>query len=142
MAKSTKPSVPSAAPGTEDSAAVKPRRTFYPGLKVDDKKNPTVKIEKIPDDFNPKDHLPLRRRDFVDEATWFEMKADEFAAKATSFRTQASNYRKLGSLKDRARAKKLVAMQARMDELKTQLAAQGINVDELLSSTSDEKKEK
>jgi hypothetical protein len=128
------PSVPSAAPGTEDEAGKKKKKMHYPGLSVEAEKpfKPTTPVDKKPDDFDPKKHKPLRKIDFIDEPAFLDFRADELELKVAKLRQQASDSRKLGSVQDRARAKKLRAMMSKMDELRTQLESQGIDVDELL----------
>jgi hypothetical protein len=133
--------VQSAAPGTSDTAAGKVEKTFYPGLKVDEKGNPTERVEGVPEDFDDAKHKVLRRRDFTDEAIWFDLRADEYEVRAKDYRQQAVDYRKLGSVVDRAKAKRLLAMQKRMNELMEQLESQGIDVEALLGDDDDEEDE-
>lgn len=120
--------VPSAAPGTEAPEAEKPpklEKSVYP--------IPEGGLEKMPDDFDPKLHKPIKRTDFKDETVWFELKAVEHDKKAVSYRAQAKMYSKLGSIKDRAKAKRLIQMQGRIAELKDELEKQGIDVDAILN---------
>ena len=126
-----------AQPGTEDTAAEKVQKIDYPGLK--NEKGEDVKLKGgVPDDFDPKIHNSLKRKDFEDESQWFIMQAERCEAKAKSYREEAAEWKRLGSTQDRARAKKLLNMQKKFDALKEQLAAQGVDVDELLAGQGDE----
>lgn len=128
-----KPVAPkSAAPGTVDETAKKVVKIEYPGL-VDAEGN-EVRLTAIPKDFDHKTMKPLGRKDFADESLWFEMQAERCEAKAKHYRQAAADFKKLGNVKDRAKAKKLVQMQRRFDELKAQLASQGIDVASLLAA--------
>ncbi len=128
----------SAKPGTKDTTAKKIEKVMYPGLKPDDDGKATVKVKGVPEDFNSKKHKPLKRRDFECESTWFELKAVELDKRAADYRKMAADIKKLGSVADRAKAKKLLAMQRKMAELQAQLKEQGIDVDELLAGDDDE----
>jgi len=125
----------SAKPGTEapEAQVDKIERIPHPILAVDENGDATAKIESAPDDFDRKVHLPLRRKDFVNDAAFFDFKAAEYTEKAAEFTSKAVEWRKLGSVKDRARAKRLRNMQAQMAKLREQLEADGIDVDDLLA---------
>lgn len=92
----------------------------------------------MPTDLDLKKHYPLKRGDFEDETIWLIARAETFEAKAVSYREEADDWKRLGSIKDRVKAKKLITMQRRMADLKTQLQAQGIDVDALLGVTDDD----
>lgn len=134
-----------AKPGAKDPKAAKaPKeklvRTFHPALAVakneKGKLAPTAKLDKIPDDFNPKAHKPLQRRDFNDESIWFEVKAREMEAKAADYRKQATEFKALGGAAKSGQAKRLLAMQKRVAELTAQLAAQGLDVNAILAAAN------
>jgi len=134
---------PSAAPGTTDPAGQKPEkvvRVLYPGLysdtEKDDKGRPKQisKLDSVPADFNPKIHLPLQRRDFKDESVYFQLRADIAKKSAERFQKLADDAKKLGGMKERVKAKKLLQMQKRMADLIAELKAGGTNVDELLAN--------
>lgn len=137
MAKTTAPAAApkaSAAPGTKDEKAGKKaqvKKVVYPGLI--DKDGAPTKLEAIPTDFDPKTHKPLKRTDFKDEGLFLEMRAADLEARAAKLRKEASTIRELGSAADRAKAKKLLLMQERMQELMASLREQGIDPDAILA---------
>lgn len=92
---------------------------------------PTAKLKEIPADYNPKIHKPLSRRDFDDESLALEWQAKGYEEKAKSLREQATELRGMGGIKDRAEAKKLLALQKRMLEMTASLEARGVNVDKI-----------
>ena len=92
---------------------------------------PTAKLKEIPADYNPKLHKPLSRRDFDDESLALEWQAKGYEEKAKSLREQATELRGMGGIKDRAEAKKLLALQKRMLEMTASLEARGVNVDKI-----------
>lgn len=110
-----------------------PKRIAHPDLLTDDEGQPTAKIKEIPKDYDRTKHLPLRRRDFEDEAKWFDMRANEFDVKAFAHRKMAEEFRTLGSAKDRAKARRLVSMQKQMADLRKTLEDEGVDVDALLA---------
>lgn len=120
----------SAKPGVKEVGAQKPekaKRIKYPH---------TDPLSAVPADFNPKIHLPLGRKDFVDEGCWFLVKADYFDKMAAKMRHMADESKKLGNIKERAKAKRLIKMTERLAELRKELEAQGINVDDVLKAQS------
>ena len=140
MAKVTptvrKPVAPknSAAPGSADNKAEKQSKVSYPGLF--NEAGEDIKLTTIPTDWDHKLHQPLTRKSFEDESLWFTMRAVDCEKRAKFYRDAAEDHKKLGNVKDRAKAKKLVQMQKRFDELKAQLASQGVDVDSLLSGSN------
>lgn len=136
-----------AKPGTPDAAGTGKAkgRELYPGLvgpKDDDGNPTTVQLKEVPKDWDPQKHKGLRRKDFADDALFFDWRADRLELQAKGYRQQAEEFRKLGSVKDRARAKKLLSMQKRIEDLKQQLAGEGVNVNELLATISGGEDEK
>jgi len=87
----------------------------------------------VPEKFDFAKNKPLKKTDFKNEDLFFEYKAAECDAKAIVFRAKAEESKKLGSTKDRAKAKRLLKMQEKMAELREQLEADGVNVEELLA---------
>lgn len=121
---------PSAKPGARDPKAKKEKkqkveRVEYPV--------PEGKLERVPEDFDPKKHKPLKRKDFKDEAVFLEIRADQMEAAAKRLREEAKAVR-AGGGKDKGKAKKLIAMQKRMAELQAQLTADGVDVEALMKS--------
>jgi hypothetical protein len=124
---------PSAAPGTEAREAQEaPKgRIEYPNIPEDG-------LEGIPEDFDFRLHKVIKRKQFKDEANWFELKALEMEGKAKAYRKQAEDFKKLGSVKDRNKAKRLVQMRNRMAELMAELKAGGTDVEALLADEDEE----
>jgi len=91
----------------------------------------------VPEGFDFKLHRALKKRDFSADYLFYEFRAAEMDYKGSLFRDQAEEAKKLGSAADRGRAKRLIKLQEKMSELKEQLTAQGINVDELLATVED-----
>jgi len=118
----------SAKPGTEDGAAQKEK------VERIDYVVPEGGLTEVPADFDPKKHKPLKRKDFKDESVFLLSRAAELEKKAAWYRTEAENVKKLGSVKDRVKAKRLLAMQKRMQELQASLAAEGVDVAALLGT--------
>ena len=134
MAK--KPTKPAAKPSPK--AKAKPAdKVVYPGLigkdPKDDSKTIKIRLDAYPDDFDPKVHKSLKRNDFTNEAIWYENEAAKFDKKAADMREKAEQARKLGNVKDRATAKKLMAIQKKAAELRESLAEQGVDVDALMA---------
>ena len=129
----------SAAPGTTDEKGSKEKveKVVYPGLLGDidpETKEPArLVLKDWPEDFDPKKHKPLLKRDFETEAPWLINRAEKLEAQAKAYRDEAEMVKKLGSKQDRAKAKKLIQMRDRMAELRAQLEAEGIDVDALTS---------
>jgi hypothetical protein len=117
---------PSAKPGTVDAAAKKPSRGRYVV--------PEGGLTAIPEDFDPRKYLPLRAKDFKDEALWCEVQAQRFDKIAAGWRKKATDAGKLGNVKDRAKAKTLIRMQDRMAALLADLKAQGVDTDALMAA--------
>lgn len=117
-----------ARPGAKEPKAKKEKkvRIAYPV--------PEGGLEAVPADFDPKVHKPLGRKNFKNEAVWYELKAQELEKKAASLRVEATNIGKLGNVKDRAKAKRLLDLQKRMAELSESLVAEGVDVEALLAT--------
>lgn len=128
---------PSARPGTADATGKKEKkekvvRVAYPGLK--NEAGEAVKLTSRPTDFDLKKHKPLRPADFEDEGIWYEMKAEAHDKIAANLREKADEVRKVGPIKEKGKAKKLLQMQKRMAELTEHLKKQGVDVDALLKA--------
>ena len=87
-----------------------------------------------PEDYKSSVHKPLKRDAFADESVWYHEKANQFEAKARKFRTEAEQITKLGGIKDRTTAKKLVKLHARLAEMAASLEAEGVDVSALLAT--------
>lgn len=95
------------------------------------------------DAFDPKEHAPLKRADFADEATWLEwrshtltIRADEMHARAAELQKEAADIREHGDPAERKKAKRARKMAAQLLELKETL---GIDIDELLKEAQASK---
>lgn len=147
MAKATQPAAASktatapktaptsAAPGTVDKKAGKKdkiKKVKHPSLF--DAEGAPIKLTAVPEDHDPRLHLPLKKNDFENEWTFLEMKALAAEQTAAKLRKEAETIKSLGSSADRARAKKLLAMQERMSELMESLRAQGLDPDAILAA--------
>lgn len=131
---------PSAAPGTTEAKAKKEKVEkvqYVPTVGAGDWVNADGKLTAWPGDFDPKTHKPPQRKDYADDAVFFTILADRAEASAKKFREKAEESKKLGNVKDRARAKKLLAARKRMQDLEAQLKAEGVNVEELLGTLGD-----
>jgi hypothetical protein len=88
----------------------------------------------VPPGFNFLNYKPLKKKNFATEALYYEHRVAEMDFKSDSFAAQAEEARKFGDSKQRNKAKKIVKLNEKMAELRKQLTAQGINVDELLKA--------
>lgn len=113
---------PSAKPGTTEEKAKKEKRVRV------EYTVPEGGLESWPTDFDPKTHKPLKRKDFKDETIWLESKAADYERRAQAMRVEIETTKTLGSSKDRAKAKKLLSMQKRMEEMQKEMEAEGIDV--------------
>lgn len=102
-------------------------RVHYPGLQIGEDGNAKNKIEKVPSDFDPEKHLPLRGRDFVDSASFLEYKAERYEKEAKECREQAAELRQLGGKERQAQAKKLEKALAAIAEVENDFTASGLD---------------
>ena len=129
-----------AAPGTVDPAgaaeekASKVKKELYPALV--DPANPDgyEPLTVVPENWDPKVHKGILRKHFAEDDVFFDWRASRLEKQAASYRQQAEESRKLGSMKGRVKAKKLLSMQKRIADLKASLAAEGVDVAALLAS--------
>jgi len=91
-----------------------------------------------PDDYDPKKHAPLAKNDFATEAAFFDYKADRAEQAALKWRTEATEARKFGSQRERASLRKLRAMREKAHEIERKLAAQGVDIESLLSDLDED----
>lgn len=137
--ESVAPPAGAAKPGTTDAAAKEPKKgkVLYPALvgpKDAEGKDTIIPLKEVPKDWDPKAHKGLRRKDFSDEALFWDWRADRMELQVKKIRAHAEELRKLGTVKDRSRAKKLLSMQKRIADLKAQLEGEGVDVDALLTT--------
>ena len=87
--------------------------------------------------YNPKIHKSIKRADFEDEAVFLEYQADALEARAAILRQQAEETRKLGSVAQRVRAKKLLAFQTQIEKITSELEGEGCDIEALLAATEE-----
>lgn len=138
MAKPTAPKKPESKPKAKKKKD-KVEKIDFPGLLNDQKE--AVLLEEWPADHDPTKHKPLKRNQFKCESIWYFKQADIAEARAKKLREQGEESKKLGSSKDAAKAKKLLTMLKKAEELKAQLKAAGVDVDGLTSDDSDDSDE-
>ena len=102
------------------------------GFKVSDKPYDTA----VPTDFNFENFKPLKKKNFVSDHLYFMHRANEMSFKRTAFLVKAEEAKKLGSSSEQRKKKQIVKLQSKMDELKQQLEAQGVDVKALLATAS------
>ena len=134
MAKKPAPVATANAKPTSEKKEKKEKKARVPHPALFNAAGEAVKLTSIPADFDPKLHKPLKRKDFESEAAFMRMQADEFEARAKRLRVEAEQAEKLGNTKDRAKAKKLLGMQKRIEELKAEMSKDGFDIDQLLAS--------
>lgn len=93
----------------------------------------------LPDGFDFNEHKLLRRKNFVNDALYFEHRALHLEHRAAAFRGMAAEAKAFGSREDRARAKKLQRMNDQMAELRKQLESSGVDVSALLAAKAETK---
>lgn len=133
MAKNRSPANPTIKPTPEKSKKSKRAEFKLIGNK-DEKIYPFSSA--VPEGFDFKLHKNLKRKDFKEDYLYYEFRAAECESKAVAFREEAAEVKKLGSAKDRGKAKRLVKMQDKMEELKKQLQGQGVDVEKLLADAA------
>jgi len=92
-----------------------------------------------PEGFDFETFPALKKRDFTADSIYLEHRALECEFKAAKFRAASEIAKTQGSKKEQGKAKRLVKLQEKMDELKAQLTNAGVDVDALLAE-EDEKK--
>lgn len=126
-----------AKPDIKSTSAKSAGKTAFKSVgSKDPKVYPFTEVE--PEGFDFKVHKSLKKRDFAADHLFYLYRATELDNKAAAFRKQAEDAEKLGSVKDRGRMKRLVKLQDKVAELKQQLEAQGVDVEELLKSAEEE----
>ena len=102
--------------------------------KVDDKGLLTA----VPENFDPKKHKGLKKKQFADVATHMDylsamakFNSERLAAKAVDLTARAERIRKFGDEGTRKKVAKVERMKKQMAALKAELEEQGIDVDAL-----------
>lgn len=94
------------------------------------------RIGELPKDFEFSKHRVIKKTQWQNDAMFFDHLADKCEGEMNGNRTKAEECRKLGSAAERGRAKRLLKMQGKIDELKEELTRKGVDVDALLASVS------
>jgi len=136
-----RPSVEKSTPAkpTQEPPAKKVGRVDHPNVASADTKLYPFK-EAVPAGYDFAKHKPLKKRDYEADHLFYEYRAVDCENKAKAFRVQAEEAKLLGSAQDRNKAKRYVKLQEKMAVLKSQLIAQGINVEELLATAAANEK--
>lgn len=134
-AKKTSAPKAAAKPGTKDDKGKKGEKPAKATKVTYDV--PEGGLTEVPEDYDPKQHKPLKKADFKEEWTYLEFQASIHEAKAAALHEKAAESKKLGSSKDRAKKKKLLTLQKRLNELAEELAGQGVDVDDLLGDDEE-----
>ncbi len=94
---------------------------------------PKEKFDKaVPEGFVFGKHKTLKKNAFQADHLYFAHRAADLAFRSEQFTAKAEEAKKIGSGKERNKAKRLQKMQAKMSELRKELEDQGIDVNELL----------
>ncbi len=91
-------------------------------------------LVELPKDYDSNKHTPLKKGDFEKEEFYYEMRAVVYDKYASGMRRKAEEAKRMGSMTDRTKAKRLLRIQSQMATLREQLEADGVNVDELLGN--------
>jgi len=114
----------------------KTKKVTYPGLKPDVAGKGTAKLTAWPTDHDEKQHLPLRKSDFENEAPWLIHRAEFLEGVAKRLRVEAEQSLTLGNKADRVKAKRLTRLQDQMAAVRAELAASGVDVDKLMAGVA------
>ena len=90
----------------------------------------------LPEGFDFKVHKILKKKNFTTEALYYEHRVLEMEFKAEKFAALAEECRTMGSAADRRKKKQIVKLNSKMNELKAQLIAQGIDVEALIAAAA------
>ena len=117
-----------AADTTDDEAAEKqarklPRHPSTWNAEADAGKGAPMKIDAVPADFDPKKYKPLAKKDFNDEAVFYDYAAQRAFAKAQNYEELAKQSRLVGNVADKKNMKKFLSMQERIRELQAEILA-------------------
>jgi hypothetical protein len=87
----------------------------------------------LPSDYDPAAHAPLKKKDFKEEASYYDYRASMARRAVTRFETLAAEARAGGSTKDKATEKRLARVAAQMEKLKAAIRAGGGDPDAILA---------
>ena len=92
----------------------------------------------MPDGFNFDDYKMMARKNFTTEEIYWDHRAVEAQWRVEQFKARAADCRANGSAADRRKKKQIVRLNSKMNELKAQLIAQGIDVEALIAAAAAE----
>jgi len=106
------------------------------------------KLAELPKDFDPEKHNPIKKVHFEKSsdhlrhrASICKHRADQYQKQADDFAQKAERMEKFGDEKTAKKLKKVEKLRSTLDDLRAQLTAEGINVDEILSGVAEAKAE-
>jgi hypothetical protein len=85
----------------------------------------------VPPEFNFADHKPLKKKNFASEELYYNHRAAEMDYKAGLWRKKAEEAKAAGTPKARQAKRRLEKMMVKLEEMKKELAAQGVDVTKL-----------
>ncbi len=116
-------------PTTNEPDAYK--RIFYPPI-FDGQK---LTAAELPEDYDSKQHKPLRKKDFENEWDYFDYQAGEHERLAEKCAASAEQSRKMGTGPQRKSAKRALKLREQLNALVADLKAEGVDTDALLAET-------
>ena len=96
-------------------------------------------LKALPADFNFSKFSVIKGKFWETDWMFLLHRAKELDFRADILREKAEEAKAFGSKKDRVKATRLKRMQSKMDELRKELEAEGVDVDGLLEIKSDKK---
>lgn len=94
------------------------------------------RVKELPEGFSFAKHKLIKKNTWEKDHMFFDHLANKNQEEADLNREKAEDCRKLGSAAERGRAKRLLKMQGKIDELKEALVKKGVDVAALLKSVS------
>lgn len=98
----------------------------------------------VPEDYDSRKHIPLKKEDFTNEATFIRyqslvagQRAEFYAQRSSELAGKADRLEKFGSESARKTASKLARAKQSMAKLRTQLLESGMSEEELDALISD-----
>ncbi len=131
------PDVVTSGAGTPKKAKTKSKRVPY--LEATDTDKSILaegKLTASPTDYEAKKHLPPGKKDFAEEAIYWDFQGDVSQARTDLCKSNAHECRTMGNAEHRKMAKKRMKMKGALKELEAKLAAQGINPDDLQAAAA------
>ena len=110
-----------------------PKRIDHPLLSS---KDPAVyPFTTAPADFNGKQHLPFKKKDFKEEHQYYEWRLGIARANLAKLEAAYNESKVTGGSKDKAGAKRLAKMASRMADLQQKLSAKNVDVGAVLKAS-------